>query len=80
MTNEQIKTALDVSLRCTKYGPTKRTRLAWNLIHEGLTLAQAYDFIEQSVKAKVLTNICAAWVMVTPMGYELTRAAPELLL
>ena len=80
MTNEQIRTALDVSLRCTKYGPTKRPRLAWNLIQAGLTLPQAYDWIDQCVKAKVLTNICAAWVMVTPMGYELVKAAPELLL
>lgn len=73
MSKAQVKAALEAALYASKYGPTRRTRLAWVLRQAGLGLDEANTFIRDAIKARVLAEIDFVWVLMTPSGVMLTQ-------
>ncbi len=73
MDNAKIKAALVATLYASKYGPTRRTRLAWVLRQAGLGLDEANTFIREAIAARVLVEIDFVWVLMTPSGVMLTQ-------
>jgi hypothetical protein len=73
MDNAKTKAALEATLYASKYGPTRRTRLAWVLRQAGLGLDEANTFIREAIAAKVLVEIDFAWLLMTPSGVMLTQ-------
>ena len=78
MDKAQVKAALEAALYASKYGPTRRTRLAWVLRQAGLKLDEANTFIRDAIAARVLVEIDHVWVLMTPSGVMLTQCFDSL--
>lgn len=73
MDKAKVKAALEAALYASKYGPTRRSRLAWVLRQAGLGLDEANTFIRDAIQARVLVEIDFVWVLMTPSGVALTQ-------
>lgn len=78
MDKAKVKVALEAALYASKYGPTRRARLAWILRQAGMNGHEANTFIRDAIEARVLVEIDHVWVLMTPSGVMLTQCFDSL--